>query len=43
MKISNLKKYIALYDTEQYLFDVIGTRTKKRGYLTFEDFYKICM
>ncbi len=43
MKINDLQKYIALYDTEKYLFDVVGPITRKRGYLTFDDFYKICM
>lgn len=43
MKINDLKKYIALYDTEKYLFDVVGPMAKKRGYLTFDEFYKICM
>lgn len=43
MKIGNLKKYIELYDMEKYLFDVIGSEASKRGCLTFEEFYKICM
>jgi thermostable 8-oxoguanine DNA glycosylase len=43
MIINDLEKYIALYDTERYLFDVVGPKTKKRGYLIFDDFYKICM
>lgn len=43
MKINDLKKYIALYDTEKYLFNTIGPIARKRGYLTFDDFYKICM
>ena len=43
MKIDDLKRYIELYDMEKYLFDVIGSEASKRGYLTFEGFYKICM
>lgn len=43
MIINNIKKYIALYDIEKYLFEVIGPRTKTAGYMTFDDFYKICM
>jgi len=43
MIIKNLKKYIALYDVEKYLFEVVGPRTKKVGYMTFDDFYKICI
>jgi len=43
MRIPNIQKYIALYDTEKYLFDVVGPSAKGKGYLSFEDFYKICM
>lgn len=43
MKISDLKKYIELYDVEKYLFDVVGSEASQRGRLTFEEFYKICM
>lgn len=43
MKIKQIKKYIQLYDTESYLFKVIGSNVKKRGYLLFDDFYKIGM
>ena len=43
MKTDDLKKYIELYDIERYLFDIIGPKANKRGYLTFEEFYKICM
>lgn len=42
-KIKNIQKYINLYDTENYLFEIIAPKVKKRGYLTFDDFYKICM
>ena len=43
MNINDLKKYIELYDAERYLFDVIGPKANKKGYLTFEEFYEICM
>ena len=43
MRIPDIQKYIALYDTEKYLFDVVGPSVKGKGYLSFEDFYKICM
>lgn len=43
MKIDDLKKYIELYDTEKYLFDIVGSEASKKGYLTLEEFYKICM
>lgn len=43
MKIKNIQKYIELYDTEKYLFEVISPKVKKSGYLSFNDFYQICM
>lgn len=43
MKIKEINKYIDLYDTEKYLFRVIGPSVKERGYLSFDDFYEICM
>lgn len=43
MRINDLQKYIELYDTEKHLFDVVGPSVNKRGYLIFEEFYKICM
>lgn len=43
MKIKEIKKYIELYDTEKYLFKIIGLDIKKKGFLLFEDFYQICM
>lgn len=43
MIIKNIQKYIELYDTERYLFDMVGPKAKKRGYLIFDQFYKICM
>ena len=43
MIIKDIQKYIELYDTEAYLFRVVGIRAKERGFLTFDDFYKICM
>lgn len=43
MKIKEVEKYIELYDTEKYLFSIIGPNVKKNGFLSFEDFYQICM
>lgn len=43
MIIKDIQKYIKLYDTEKYLFGVVGVEARKRGCLTFDDFYKICM
>ena len=43
MKIQNIKEYILQYYDERYLFDVIGPRVRERGYMTFDEFYKICM
>lgn len=43
MKIPEIKKYIELYNTENYLFTVVGPRVKARGYFLFDEFYKICM
>jgi thermostable 8-oxoguanine DNA glycosylase len=42
MKIENLNKYIELYG-ENYLFNVIGPKAREKGYLSFNDFYEICM
>ena len=43
MKIAEIKKYMELYDTEGYLFKVIGPNVVGRGYFLFDEFYKICM
>ena len=43
MKIRNAKKYLDLYNTEDYLFKIIGPRIKLRGFIEFNEFYKICM
>lgn len=43
MKIKEIEKYIKLYDIEKYLFSIIGPNVKKNGFLSFEDFYQICM
>lgn len=43
MKIKNIQKYIELYDIEKYLFEVISPEVKKKGYISFNDFYQICM
>lgn len=42
MKI-NTKKYLALYNIEDYVFKVIGRKARKRGCLTFNEFYCIGM
>jgi|SRR3989304_4009181 len=34
---------IELYDIEKYIFNVIRPKAKRRGYLTFDEFYDICM
>ena len=39
----SVKKYLELYNVEEYLFNTVGIRAKKRGYLTFQEFYDICM
>ena len=43
MEIKEINKYIGLYDTEKHLFQVVGPSVQVRGYLSFDDFYKICM
>lgn len=43
MKIKDLCNYISLYDTESYLFNTVGPQARKRGFLLFGEFYKICM
>lgn len=43
MKISNAKKYLDLYNQEEYLFNFIGPKIKKRGFINFQEFFKICM
>ena len=42
MKI-DLNKYLKLYSLEDYLFDILGPQIKKRGYIKFDEFYRICM
>lgn len=32
-----------LYSLEDHLFSVVGPQIKKRGYMTFDDFYRIAM
>lgn len=39
----DFKKYIQLYSLEDHLFNIVGPQIKKRGYMTFDDFYKIAM
>ncbi|MCR4334462.1 MAG: hypothetical protein NUV47_01905 [Patescibacteria group bacterium] len=43
MKIPDIKKYIDLYGTENYLFKIIGPKVKERGYFLFEEFFEVCM
>lgn len=43
MKEIDYKKYIELYNLEDYLFNVVGPKIKERGYIVFDDFYKIAM
>lgn len=43
MKIHNAKKYLYLYNVEDYLFRVIGPCIRKQGFIGFDDFYQICM
>lgn len=43
MKIHNTKKYLDLYNIEDYIFKIIGPRIRKRGFIEFDDFYQICM
>ena len=43
MQIPKIDQYIRLYDTEEYLFSVVGNKVREQGYLTFGDFFKICM
>ncbi len=43
MIIPGIKKHLANYDIENILFQNIGPKAKKRGYLNFNEFYYICM
>ncbi len=43
MKIKDISQYIEMYDMERYLFSVVGASVRGRGYLSFDEFYKICM
>ena len=43
MIINNTKKYLDLYNIEDYLFKIIGPQIKKRGFIEFDEFYQICM
>ena len=43
MKLANLKKYLSLYNQEDYLFNFIGPQIRKRGFMKFDEFYKIGM
>lgn len=43
VQIKEIKKYIEMYDTERFLFSVVGELAKKRRFLLFDEFYRICM
>lgn len=43
MKKSEILDLKKRYDTENYLFDVVGKNIRKKGYLNFEEFYAIAM
>ena len=43
MKLLEAQKYLDLYNIEDYLFKIIGSRARKRGFLEFDEFYQICM
>ncbi|MFA6466405.1 MAG: hypothetical protein WCV71_00925 [Patescibacteria group bacterium] len=43
MLVDSIQKYISLYDAERYLFEVLGPKIRENGYITFKDFYDICM
>ncbi len=43
VKIKNVQKYIEQFDIEKILFKDIGPAIKARGYIKFDEFYKICM
>lgn len=43
MKIPNIQRRIKEYNSEEILFTEIGPRARKRGFLSFDDFYQICM
>lgn len=43
MKLIGIQKYLALYNQEEYLFSYVGPEVKKRGFMKFDEFYKIAM
>ena len=43
MKLADVQKYLALYNQEDYLFNYIGPEARKRGFMKFDEFYKIAM
>jgi thermostable 8-oxoguanine DNA glycosylase len=43
MKLINPQRYLALYNQEDYLFNSVGLKIRKRGFVTFNEFYQICM
>ena len=38
-----IEDYLAFYNIENYLFNNIGVKAKKRGFLQFSEFFEICM
>src|SRR3989344_7035791 len=43
MKIQDITHYIKNYNTEEVLFNEVGPEIRKRGFMKFDEFYKICM
>jgi hypothetical protein len=43
MILKDVKLYLKKYDTETYIFSDIGPAVKNKGYMTFEDFFLVCM
>lgn len=38
-----IQEYINLYSIETYLYETVGVKAKKRGFLRFSEFFDICM
>ncbi len=43
MDTATIRKYVRLYDAERCLFEEVGPQASRRGYLTFREFYAICI
>ncbi len=43
LSIKDLKEYIDLYSIETVLFQIITPIIQKKGYISFDHFYQICM